>query len=211
MLLFLLFSENSEGLTISANRLFGPQPRTCAYLCIWQIRLDEVKFAMSAQEARVFIRALSSFVHNFIDIFNAPGASYLLPVDPDITFLSIIVGAVDGRWTNPSALLRLSLRKGIQMESNNVAGNFYKSVNSVRVPDLHLHLLIPGQLHDEWLEGASLHTSVSIDMYQAPKNWLSDAEAQKTFVNIQDRPTGRARSILVDVDVDDSSSKRSSR
>lgn len=188
-------------MTVSANRLFGPQPHTSAYLCIWQIKLDEIKFAMTASEARVFVRALNSLAHNFVDIFNAPATSYILPVNPDITFLSVGIGSVDGRWISTSAVLRVSLRDGIQMNSNNLAGEFYRSVTSIRIPDLHLHLLTPGHLNDEWLECASFHTSVSLDVYQAPINWRSDAINQKSFINIQDESTGRARRFLVDMDI----------
>ena len=74
---------SSAGLDITANRLFGPQPRTATYVCIWEIRLGGVKLLLSPFHGRVFIAAGNAFRLNFADLPNAPATDYLPFVDPD--------------------------------------------------------------------------------------------------------------------------------
>ena len=72
-----------EGIDITANRLFGPQPRTLTYACLWEIVVGNVKASMSALEAKALLAAGISFRLNFVDLVNSPAAEYLPPVDPD--------------------------------------------------------------------------------------------------------------------------------
>lgn len=66
-----------------ANRLFGPQPRTATYICLWEIRVGHVKAAISASDGNFLAAAGNSFRLNFIDSANAPAKNYQLPLDPD--------------------------------------------------------------------------------------------------------------------------------
>jgi hypothetical protein len=76
-------SKYPSGVDITANRLFGPQPRTATYVCIWEINLGRVKAILCASEARLFAAAGNAFRLNFVDFLNAPAAEFLLPIDPD--------------------------------------------------------------------------------------------------------------------------------
>ena len=76
-------SWNSEGIDITANRLFGPQPRTLTYACIWEIVVGNVKASLSAHQAKALLAAGNSFRLNFVDIVNSPAVEYLPPVDLD--------------------------------------------------------------------------------------------------------------------------------
>lgn len=76
---------SSVGLDITAHRLFGPQPRTATYVCIWEISLGAVKLLLSASGGRVLVAAGNAFRLNFADLPNAPAADYLPAVDPDST------------------------------------------------------------------------------------------------------------------------------
>ena len=71
------------GVDITANRLFGPQPRTSTYICIWEICLGHVKAILSASEGRILAAAGNAFRINFADMANAPASQFALPVDPD--------------------------------------------------------------------------------------------------------------------------------
>lgn len=74
------------GLDITANRLFGPAPRTITYLCVWEIKVGSVKGVLSAAEASTITDAITSFRVNFSDIANAPAVEYALPSYPDGKF-----------------------------------------------------------------------------------------------------------------------------
>jgi hypothetical protein len=71
------------GIDITANRLFGPQPRTATYVCIWEVHLGSFRASLSAWEARVFAATGDAFRMNFKDSVNAPAAEYAVPVEPD--------------------------------------------------------------------------------------------------------------------------------
>jgi hypothetical protein len=74
---------SSAGLDITAHRLFGPQPRTATYVCIWEICLGAVKLLLSPSGGRVLVAAGDAFRLNFTDLPNAPATDYLPIVDPD--------------------------------------------------------------------------------------------------------------------------------
>lgn len=71
------------GLDIVAHRLFGPQPHTATYLCIWDIHIGRVMAHLTTIEARVLAAAANAFALNFSDPLNAPAAEYDIPADPD--------------------------------------------------------------------------------------------------------------------------------
>lgn len=73
----------APGIDVTANRLFGPQPRTSTYFCMWEICLGHVKAVLSASEWRLIAAAGNTFRLNFVDMQNAPAAQYTIPIDPD--------------------------------------------------------------------------------------------------------------------------------
>lgn len=73
----------SAGINITANRLFGPQPRTATYVCLWEIHLGPIKSALSAAEATLLAAAGNAFRVNFVDHANSPATEFLPPIDPD--------------------------------------------------------------------------------------------------------------------------------
>ena len=72
-----------DGLDIVANRLFGPQPHTSTYLCIWDIHIDRVMAHLSSVESKILSAANTAFALNFTDPLNAPAPEYDIPADPD--------------------------------------------------------------------------------------------------------------------------------
>jgi len=65
--------------------LFGPQPRTSTYVCIWEISLGDVKGVVSALDIRVALSAFDAFSINYRDYLNSPAAEFAVPLDPDGT------------------------------------------------------------------------------------------------------------------------------
>lgn len=72
-----------DGLDVVANRLFGPQPKTSTYLCIWEIHAGRVKSCLSMPQASVAVAALRLFDSGFDDVLDAPAKEVSLPLDPD--------------------------------------------------------------------------------------------------------------------------------
>lgn len=77
------FIYRSQGIDITANRLFGPQPKTATYVCLWEIAVGDVKASMSAREAIPLAAAANFFRLNFVDLVNAPAQDFLPDIDPD--------------------------------------------------------------------------------------------------------------------------------
>lgn len=72
-----------DGLDIVAHRLFGPQPHTATYLCIWDIHIARVMAHLTSVESKILAAANTAFVLNFTDPLNAPAPEYDIPADPD--------------------------------------------------------------------------------------------------------------------------------
>ena len=79
------------GIDIVAHRLFGPQPHTATYLCIWDIHIGRIMARLSALEARILAAAGQAFGLNFTDPLNAPATEHDIPADPDGEFRMILV------------------------------------------------------------------------------------------------------------------------
>jgi hypothetical protein len=73
----------SPGLNVVANRIFGPQPHVHTYVCIWEIKVGDVKASMSYGDVQAAVAAGKSFVFNFADAANAPAAELLPELAPD--------------------------------------------------------------------------------------------------------------------------------
>ncbi|KDQ57525.1 hypothetical protein JAAARDRAFT_69639 [Jaapia argillacea MUCL 33604] len=182
-----------DGLDIAANRLFGPQPRTSTYLCIWEIQLGSVRGALSLTDTRVLSSAGSAFGVNFGDPFNTPATEYAVPLDPDVTFVRVSVHSVDVTWLAGNAALHINLPSGLRMDSNDLATGRHRSMTSFRLPRATVRALQEsGSAPRTWLEAASFTVDCSIDMYSSPLGWRESASRQKDFVAAQDSLTRRA-------------------
>lgn len=78
-----LFPDSSTGISITANRLFGPQPYTATYLCLWEIHIVSINALASVAESRILQAAGGAFGLHYNDPLNAPAAEYAIPSDPD--------------------------------------------------------------------------------------------------------------------------------
>jgi hypothetical protein len=71
------------GIEITANRLFGPPPRTRTYVCLWEIAVGHVKTLTTPLEGRALLAVVDVFRIHFTDVTNAPADEFSVPVDPD--------------------------------------------------------------------------------------------------------------------------------
>ncbi|KAG6900261.1 hypothetical protein C0993_000714 [Termitomyces sp. T159_Od127] len=200
-----------DGLDIIANRLFGPQPRTSTYVCIWEVNVGPTKVLLPASGGRLLAAAGNAFRLNFVDALNAPAYEYLPPVEPDgrflvtlphsinlleetVSFVKLSVQSFDMTWRAGQAALALNLPRGIKLNSNDLGGRFHRKLTSVKVPDIDVKVLLASQPHgSRWVEAARFSADAYVDVYTAPLGYRETARKQIAYIEEQDRLTGRAR------------------
>lgn len=73
------------GLQLVGDRLFGPQPRTAVYLCLWEATIGRVNVQATPSMLAALQRVGKTFGSNMSDAFNSPPDSVELAADPDST------------------------------------------------------------------------------------------------------------------------------
>ncbi|KAG6832605.1 hypothetical protein H0H92_014441 [Tricholoma furcatifolium] len=185
--------DHFMGLDITANRLFGPQPRTATYICIWEINLGAVNALLTASQGRLLGAAGNAFMFNFTDALNAPASEYQPLIDPDVTFLKLSLKSLDITWRAGSAALVVNLPRGVKMDSNDLGGRYHRKTTGLRVAEICVKILLSSHPHTErWLEAMNFSADAYLDIYSAPRNYRLKARDQIAFVEEQDRFTGRA-------------------
>ncbi|KAG6911117.1 hypothetical protein DXG01_003857 [Tephrocybe rancida] len=203
------------GLDITANRLFGPQPRTATYICIWEINLGATKALLSAAEGRLLAAAGNAFRLNFADALNAPADEYILPLDPDgmssslklscrvvslgttVTFVKFSLRAFNMIWRAGHAALVIDLPQGIKADSNDLGGRHHRKATSLQIAEICTKLLLTSSLHGgRWLEAMKFTADAYLDIYSAPYGYREKAQSQISYIEEQDRLTGRARRMV---------------
>ncbi|KAK7692730.1 hypothetical protein QCA50_004363 [Cerrena zonata] len=181
-----------DGLHITANRLFGPQPHTTTYVCIWEIQILSIKAILSSLKARILGAAISALGYSFIDPLNAPASEFVVPVDPDVNFLKVSLGSANIVWNAGSTAVELAIPNGLRFESNDAAGKSYAKVSSVRVPSMTAKALLASPTTSNlWYEAAQATADAYLDIYSAPPGWRERAAAQTAFIAEQDAETRR--------------------
>ncbi|GJJ06705.1 hypothetical protein Clacol_000901 [Clathrus columnatus] len=182
-----------DGLNIVAHRLFGPQPRTATYLCLWEFYIQGLMGSISLTELQGLLSAMTSFRLNFVDAVNAPAAELTLPSDPDVTFLKLDLSHLDVALDAGKSVIQLFLQNGIKFDYNDLAGNYYKKMIELRIPTCVLRGLLKANIHPEqWYEASSISFDLAMDMYFSPAHWEDLAREQRDFIAAEDAPTRRA-------------------
>lgn len=185
-----------DGLDITANRLFGPQPRNSTYVCIWEIHFGGLKASLSPYQTKLLSAVSTAFGFNFSDPLNAPAKDFAVPSDPDVTFLKLTLDRVELVWLAGNSAVEISLPKGLRIDSNDLAGDFHRKVTSIRLPSALLRLLLTSeQCPGSWYEASRVTMDADVDIYSAPPGWQESAHAQTEFICSQDKHTGRAQAL----------------
>ncbi|KAJ3517254.1 hypothetical protein NLJ89_g626 [Agrocybe chaxingu] len=186
-----------DGVDITANRLFGPQPRTATYVCIWEIAIGCTKASMSARQAQILTAALTSFRLNFVDLVNAPATDFVPTSELDVSFYKITIKTFEATWKAGHAALLVQLSEGLKFNSNDLGTRQYRKVSSLRVPDISTKVLLaPSAERNLWLEAAEFVCDAYLDIYAAPIGHHAFTRAQLAFIEEQDKGTGRARKLF---------------
>ncbi|PPQ63980.1 hypothetical protein CVT24_009409 [Panaeolus cyanescens] len=186
-----------DGLDITANRLFGPKPRTATYLCIWEIRVGSVKTMMTIADLNRLLPISDAFRLNFIDVLNAPANDFALSVDPDVTFYKVAVQELTLTLKSGSAAVVVRLARGLKIDLNDLGTQLYSKITSLKVPSISVHTLLTSPAgRNVWLEALYIHSSIYVDIYSVPHDHCLTTRAQRIFIEEQDRPTMRAQQIF---------------
>lgn len=115
-----------------------------------------------------------------------------------VTFLKVVIDGLDLVWKAGAASLHFCAPRGVRIDFNDLAGKTYKKVNSIRLREGTLKLLLAsGPNQSSWLEAARVEVDCCIDVYRALKGWQEAARKQAKFLVEQDAPTGRAQQLIM--------------
>lgn len=96
-----------SGVNLVGNRLFGPQPQTATYLCLWEADLGRVTGHTSPAMLSTLQKVGKTFALNFSDKGNSPPPNIELAVDPDSELLLLTTAPFRARKLNATSLLSL--------------------------------------------------------------------------------------------------------
>lgn len=115
-----------------------------------------------------------------------------------VTFLKVVIDGLDLVWKAGGAALHFYVPRGVRIDFNDLAGKTYKKVNSIRLRQGILKLLLSsGPNQSSWLEAAHVEVDCCIDLYRALNGWQDAARKQAKFMVEQDAPTRRARKLIM--------------
>lgn len=180
------------GLEVTANRLFGPQPHTATYICIWSFYLGAVIGSVPPSFLQALSRAGSSIEHNFSDLDNSLPPDFTVPLDPDATFLTVDFHSIDLAIRGLGTAVQIALENGVTILFDDLASSpFLKHIN-VDVPSACIRFLAPlfGRAAP-WMEVASLDADFSVVLGLSSSGWADRALLQRDFIEAQDALTRR--------------------
>lgn len=117
-------------------------------------------------------------------------------------FLKVRIDGIDVALRVEQAAFSLCLHSGLQVQSNDLAGELYRKLLSVEAPEIAVKLLTAGADDpSNWYEAASLDFDVNLDLYSSPLGWREAAKAQNEFVVKQDVATNRAKMMFSELSI----------
>ncbi|BGP16903.1 Macrophage colony-stimulating factor 1 receptor [Rhodosporidiobolus nylandii] len=181
-----------QGLEIGANRLFGPQPRTATYYCVWSIYVGSVVGSVPPHFLQALSRVGTAFGTTFSDDDNSLIPDFSVPLDPDATFLTVDIHSIDVAIRGNTTAIQLYLPRGVDVRFDDLASPPFLKHLSVDIPELTLRALAPlfGRAAP-WMEVASLDADLSVVLGFSNEGWETRAREQLAFIALQDTLTKR--------------------
>jgi hypothetical protein len=99
-------------------------------------------------------------------------------------------------WDAGPAAVEVALPRGLNMQSNDLAGESYRKVTSASVPLVEMRALHRPLRDQEWLQTGHVELQIGADIYSCPRGWKESALQQRLFLVEQDLPTGRLSDVL---------------
>ncbi|KAM0790005.1 hypothetical protein ACM66B_005335 [Microbotryomycetes sp. NB124-2] len=181
-----------QGLEATANRLFGPQPRTATYMCIWSFYLGDIVGSVPPTLLQSLARAGNAIGYNFADKDNSLPPDYEVVLDPDATFLTVDITSIDLAIKGQSTAIQLEIAEGVSIKFDDLAEAPFLQHVAVEVPSLVVRALAPlfGKAAP-WMEVASVDADFSLAVGLSNSNWREKAQTQRSFIESQDSLTQR--------------------
>jgi hypothetical protein len=180
------------GLEVTANRLFGPQPRTATYVCIWSFYLGAIVGSIPPSFLQAFSRVGTSVGLNFADQDNSLPPDFSVALDPDATFLTVDLSSIDLAIRGQGTAIQLALPEGVTIRFDDLASAPFLKHIAIDIPTLTLRALAPlfGRAAP-WMEVASVDADFSLVLGLSATGWEERAKTQLSFLALQDAPTRR--------------------
>ncbi|CAG8440113.1 7211_t:CDS:10 [Ambispora gerdemannii] len=186
----LSFSDNYlfiDELHIYAHRLFGPLPVLATYVCNWDINIGTI----SGQLKPSFLLSLfsfgKSFAYHLVDDENAFPMQYVVKLDPDVTFLNVIVKEVDISIWGQDSGSQFLLKEGLQIQFDDLSNEKFTQKVVFNMPDL----VIRNTEDHPWVEVASFECAFDVTLYRTTSGWRKRVQEQQAFLKEQDQKTLR--------------------
>ncbi|KAK4051737.1 Macrophage colony-stimulating factor 1 receptor [Microbotryomycetes sp. JL221] len=181
-----------QSLEVTANRLFGPQPRTATYMCIWSFYLGSFVGSVPPSLLQSLARAGSSVAYNFDDKDNSLPPDYEVVLDPDATFLTVDIASIDLAVKGQSTALQVDISEPVSIKFDDLAKDVFLKHVAVEVPALVVRALAPlfGKAAP-WMEVASFEADFSLAVGLSSSDWIQRAKTQRDFIQTQDALTQR--------------------
>ncbi|EJT99737.1 hypothetical protein DACRYDRAFT_101324 [Dacryopinax primogenitus] len=181
-----------EGLNIACNRLFGPQPRTATYLCLWEMSIGALRGCVPLSFASCLNASMQAISYTFSDVANSPDPSLDVAVSSDVTFLKLVMAPVELLFQCGKSALQVRTLDKLMLDYTDLPRPTYSRTVSL-MASFSARALIPSDLlPDIWYETATITAGMRGEFYFAPEGWKEKAEAQTRFVAQQDAMTHRA-------------------
>ncbi|KAG8213869.1 hypothetical protein J3R82DRAFT_10613 [Butyriboletus roseoflavus] len=183
-----------DGMEITANRLFGPPPRTRTYVCVWEIALGHVKTLGTPLESRAILAVVDAFRIHFTDVANAPANEFSVPLDPDLTYVKLSLKALKVTCLAGAAAVDLDVSKGLTLHTNDLQGQLCGKSLSLRLPLASVKALVTSDTsRKSWSEAAAMDFDFVLDSFTCRE---TNRNPQGTFLHEQDLSTQRARHLF---------------
>ncbi|GBB97022.1 hypothetical protein RclHR1_00290020 [Rhizophagus clarus] len=192
-----------DDLNIYAHRLFGPLPKTATYVCNWDINIGTISGQLKPSFLLSAISFANAFAYHFVDKENALPAKYVIPLDPDVTFLSVNVKEVDVSIWGGGSVTQILLKEGLSIKFDDLANKKYTLKVMFNLPDLIIRSLaksvttlssisfLKDSENHPWVEVASFESAFNITLYHTTSGWRERIESQQAFLKQEDRETLR--------------------
>ncbi|CAG8439893.1 14436_t:CDS:10 [Funneliformis mosseae] len=189
-----------DDLNIYAHRLFGPLPKTTTYVCNWDINIGTISGQLKPSFLLSATTFAKTFVYHFVDKENALPAEYMIPLDPDVTFLTLVVKEVDVSIRGRDSLTQILLTEGLNVKFDDLANAKYTQKVIFNLPDIMIRSLamavssIDSSKDVEnypWVEVARFECASNVTLYHTTSGWRERFESQQAFIKKEDSETLR--------------------
>ena len=180
--------------------MFGHQPRTATYVCLWEIMVGRLMGNLSPTSLLAFRQAAMCFVINLADSDNTLPADVNFVPDTDVTFLSVRCAPIELKIELATDLVAVvCLPSGLSIAFDDHASRNYSKHVEMDAPAVEIACLTPSTENDSnWTQLAKAVFDANVVFGEANRKWETMAAQQMRFIREQDAETGRCAFLYSD-------------